>query len=116
MLPVAVALLGAGLDRFSVAFVGWFGPRGLASVIFALLTLEELGSAGHDVVAVIVAHHPAQRGGSRHQRRAGGEPLPPGGTDRAGGGHPRLRSTCAVTRPDSTAASSAAWSRSFWSA
>ena len=53
MLPVAVALLGAGLDRFSVAFVGWFGPRGLASVIFALITLEELGSAGHDVVAVM---------------------------------------------------------------
>ena len=53
MLPVAVALLGAGLDRYSVVFVGWFGPRGLASVIFALIALEELGSAGHDVVAVM---------------------------------------------------------------
>ena len=53
MLPVAVALLGAGLDRYSVGFVGWFGPRGLASVIFALIALEDLGGAGHDVVAVI---------------------------------------------------------------
>ncbi len=53
MLPVALALAGAGLDRFSVAFVGWFGPRGLASVIFALLALEDLHEAGHELVAVI---------------------------------------------------------------
>jgi len=53
MLPVAVALLGVGLDRFSVLFVGWFGPRGLASVIFALIALEDLGDAGRDVVAVM---------------------------------------------------------------
>ena len=53
MLPVAIALLGAGFDRYSVAFVGWFGPRGLASVIFALIALEDLHGAGADVVAVI---------------------------------------------------------------
>jgi len=53
MLPVALALLGAGFDRYSVVFIGWFGPRGLASVIFALLALEDLHSAGDDVVAVI---------------------------------------------------------------
>jgi sodium/hydrogen antiporter len=53
MLPVAVALLGAGFDRFSVVFVGWFGPRGLASVIFALIALEDLHGAGQEVVAVI---------------------------------------------------------------
>lgn len=44
MLPVALALVGAGLDRATVALLGWFGPRGLASVVFALLALEELGS------------------------------------------------------------------------
>ena len=43
MLPVILALLGAGLDRETVLFVGWFGPRGLASVVFALLAVEELG-------------------------------------------------------------------------
>ncbi|GGU20880.1 cation:proton antiporter [Nocardioides albus] len=53
MLPVAIALLGTGFDRFSVAFVGWFGPRGLASVIFALIALEDLHGAGADAVAVI---------------------------------------------------------------
>jgi sodium/hydrogen antiporter len=45
MLPVAIALLGTGLDRGTVLFMGWFGPRGLASVVFALLALEELGEA-----------------------------------------------------------------------
>lgn len=45
IVPVALALLGAGLDRSTVLFVGWFGPRGLASVVFALLAVEELGEA-----------------------------------------------------------------------
>jgi NhaP-type Na+/H+ or K+/H+ antiporter len=40
MVPVAVAMLGAGARRPTVAFIGWFGPRGLASVVFALLVLE----------------------------------------------------------------------------
>jgi NhaP-type Na+/H+ or K+/H+ antiporter len=43
MVPVALALVGAGLDRQTVGFIGWFGPRGLASVVFALLAVEELG-------------------------------------------------------------------------
>ena len=54
MVPVAVALAGTGLDRATVALVGWFGPRGLASVVFALLALEEIGSpAANHAVAVI---------------------------------------------------------------
>ena len=53
MLPVALALLGAGLDWRTVAFVGWFGPRGLASLVFALLAVEELGPAADEAVAVI---------------------------------------------------------------
>lgn len=39
MLPVALALRGAGLRRDTVALMGWFGPRGLASVVFTLLAL-----------------------------------------------------------------------------
>ena len=42
MLPVAVALARARLGRPAVLFVGWFGPRGLASVVFGLLALEDL--------------------------------------------------------------------------
>jgi NhaP-type Na+/H+ or K+/H+ antiporter len=53
MLPVALSLIGAGFDRYSVVFIGWFGPRGLASVVFALLTLEALEDAGQEIVAVI---------------------------------------------------------------
>ncbi|MFE0251140.1 cation:proton antiporter [Streptomyces sp. NPDC059010] len=41
MLPVAVALAGSGLRRPTVAYIGWFGPRGLASVVLALLIVEE---------------------------------------------------------------------------
>ena len=39
--PVALATIGAGLDLASVAFVAWFGPRGLATVVFALLAITE---------------------------------------------------------------------------
>jgi NhaP-type Na+/H+ or K+/H+ antiporter len=54
MLPVGLALARAkGFDRSGVLFIGWFGPRGLASVIFALLALEDLHGAGTEVVAVI---------------------------------------------------------------
>jgi NhaP-type Na+/H+ or K+/H+ antiporter len=42
MLPVAVGLAGTRLDRATVLFIGWFGPRGLASVVFALLAIEQL--------------------------------------------------------------------------
>ena len=45
MVPVALSLVGTGLDRPTVLFVGWFGPRGLASVVFALLAIEELGES-----------------------------------------------------------------------
>ena len=53
MVPVALACLGAGLDRDTVLFVGWFGPRGLASLIFALLAVEELGPGADEVVTII---------------------------------------------------------------
>jgi NhaP-type Na+/H+ or K+/H+ antiporter len=53
MAPVALSLIGAGLGRPAVAFVGWFGPRGLASVVFALLALEELGKPASAAVSVI---------------------------------------------------------------
>jgi len=54
MVPVAVALIGARLGWPTIALVAWFGPRGLASVVFALLALEDLGSpAAGRAVAVI---------------------------------------------------------------
>jgi NhaP-type Na+/H+ or K+/H+ antiporter len=41
MLPVAIAMLGTRTRPVTLAFMGWFGPRGLASIVFALILLEE---------------------------------------------------------------------------
>ncbi len=41
MLPVAVALIGTHLSPSSVIFMGWFGPRGLASIVLGLVYLEQ---------------------------------------------------------------------------
>ncbi len=41
MLPVAIALIGTRLSPASVAFMGWFGPRGLASIVLGLVYLEQ---------------------------------------------------------------------------
>ncbi len=40
LLPVVIATLGSGESPATVAFVGWFGPRGLASILFALLVVH----------------------------------------------------------------------------
>jgi len=40
MLPVAIALAGTRMSRATVLFMGWFGPRGLASIVLALVYLE----------------------------------------------------------------------------
>ena len=42
MLPTALSLVGTKLNLDSVLFIGWFGPRGLASIVLAFLALEEL--------------------------------------------------------------------------
>jgi sodium/hydrogen antiporter len=42
MLPVAISLIGTKLGTDTVLFIGWFGPRGLASIVLALLALDEL--------------------------------------------------------------------------
>ena len=86
MAPVAVALAGERLGRAAIAFVGWFGPRGLASVVFALIALEAIGQpvAGPAVSVIaftvllsVVAHGAtadplARRSGPRLGPAAGG--------------------------------------------
>ena len=54
MVPVAVALVGTGLDRVTVAFIGWFGPRGLASVVFGLLAVDAFESSQSKAVLAAV--------------------------------------------------------------
>ncbi len=41
MVPVAISLIGSGTRTATTCFIGWFGPRGLASLIFALLVTHE---------------------------------------------------------------------------
>jgi NhaP-type Na+/H+ or K+/H+ antiporter len=40
MLPVYLSLAGSGIDTEGKLFIGWFGPRGLASIVFAVIVLE----------------------------------------------------------------------------
>jgi sodium/hydrogen antiporter len=54
MLPVAIAMIGTGARRPTLAFLGWFGPRGLASIVFAVLVLEEGGLPHDDVILVAI--------------------------------------------------------------
>lgn len=48
MIPVAIALLGERFQPLTLLFVGWFGPRGLASIVFLIIGLESLSAAGVD--------------------------------------------------------------------
>jgi len=41
MLPVALAMIGSGASARTVGFLGWFGPRGLASIVFAVIVVQE---------------------------------------------------------------------------
>jgi sodium/hydrogen antiporter len=54
MLPVTLALLGTGMRRTTVAFLGWFGPRGLASIVFLLILLEETELPERPLMAAVV--------------------------------------------------------------
>ena len=55
MLPVFVAMLGLGLRLPTIAFLGWFGPRGLASLLFAMLILEDLQVAQAEFIQTVIA-------------------------------------------------------------
>jgi len=55
MVPVALSLVGSGLDRATVALVGWFGPRGLATVVFGLIAFDGLDpDAANQVLSLVV--------------------------------------------------------------
>src|SRR5215204_3237363 len=50
LIPVGIAMIGTGARRPTLAFLGWFGPRGLASIVFAVLVLEEGGLPHDDLI------------------------------------------------------------------
>lgn len=53
LVPVWLSLLGTGFWLPTVAFFGWFGPRGLATIVFALLAVEELGTTEPFVADIV---------------------------------------------------------------
>ena len=55
ILPVVISQIGSGLRWPSLLFLGWFGPRGLASLLFALLVLEDLNVQVATEIQTIVA-------------------------------------------------------------
>ena len=64
MLPVFLCLIGTRSSTADKLFIGWFGPRGLATIVFAILVLDEklpgndtiMLAAGWTVLLSIVAH------------------------------------------------------------
>lgn len=55
MVPVALSMIGSGFDWRSVAFIGWFGPRGIASVLYLLMAVAAIGFSGYErIMSVIV--------------------------------------------------------------
>jgi NhaP-type Na+/H+ or K+/H+ antiporter len=85
MLPVFLSLTGSGISTEGKLFIGWFGPRGLASIVFAFIVananLPNTGPLATTVVCTIilsiVAHgitaNPWAKGfGERYQKAKGG--------------------------------------------
>lgn len=54
MLPIWLSLAGTGLTSYEKLFLGWFGPRGLASILFALLVLERFEIPGREEILACV--------------------------------------------------------------
>jgi NhaP-type Na+/H+ or K+/H+ antiporter len=55
MFPVALSLLGLHLPWDTVLLAGWLGPRGLASLIFAILAADAIGGSDGDFVLTVIA-------------------------------------------------------------
>ena len=54
MVPVAISMIGSKLDWKTVAFIGWFGPRGIASVLYLLMAVAAIGIEGHETVMSVI--------------------------------------------------------------
>jgi NhaP-type Na+/H+ or K+/H+ antiporter len=54
MLPVAIAMLGSHGKAPTVGFLGWFGPRGLASIVFAVIVIEQSNLPQEHLLALAI--------------------------------------------------------------
>ncbi len=55
MLPIWLSLLGTGLALREKLFLGWFGPRGLASILFTLIMMDEFDFPGEQELLACVS-------------------------------------------------------------
>ena len=53
MIPVVIATLGLRLRSDTVLLMGWFGPRGLASVVFTLIAMESFNEAERHIEILV---------------------------------------------------------------
>jgi len=54
MAPVALCLRGTGLDSPGIWLIAWFGPRGIASVLYVLLAVINIGLVGYERAFAVV--------------------------------------------------------------
>lgn len=54
MVPVAISLIGSGLEQKTIWFIGWFGPRGIASVLYLLMAVIMLGKEGYERIISVI--------------------------------------------------------------
>lgn len=54
LLPVAISLIGAKVRRMTNLFLGWFGPRGVASILYAFIVLEHESLPGLELIYAAV--------------------------------------------------------------
>ena len=52
--PVAIGMIGGKLDWKTVGFIGWFGPRGIASVLYLLMAVAAIGIEGYETVMSVI--------------------------------------------------------------
>lgn len=54
MIPIALSLIGSKTDWREKLFYGWFGPRGIASVLYLLMVVGTLGVTGYEYALSVI--------------------------------------------------------------
>ncbi|QBG34459.1 cation:proton antiporter [Litorilituus sediminis] len=54
IIPVFICLIGSGLNNYSKLFIAWFGPRGIASILYLLIAIDQIGKQGNEKVFAII--------------------------------------------------------------
>ncbi len=84
MLPVFLSVVGRGLRTDTTLFMGWFGPRGLASIVFAVMVADQhlphgnllITTAAWTILFSIIAHGlSANRLAAAYGKRVGDSPI-----------------------------------------